>query len=242
MNTVLYIALYLAMALHVLKYFIVAYLFPTPHKTYHHIRRGVDFSNAKISQAHLLYSSIETGSFPWNERIGQWDYMPKILVHICSIFQKSLLLYFSQFSLWRNLSWITTHATVANMRRCRGFCPILTVVPQNYLFFGIFLNQNHLMLTWALWASRIHILYTCSLKLFSQIYERHFYPSARIGLEGYCRHLPGGRAGVTSHPYRSPGRSSYRIAVKLGGDESWGRIWDEFVHGRRGSLIKRLMS
>ena len=70
-----------------------------------------------------------------------------------------------------------------------------------------------------------------------------FYPSARIGLEGCCRRPPGGgRAGVTSHRYRSPGRSSYRIAVKLGGDESWGRISDEFVHGRRGSLIKRLTS
>ena len=55
-----------------------------------------------------------------------------------------------------------------------------------------------------------------------------------------CR--AGGRAGVTSHRYRSPGHSSYRIAVKLGGDESWGRISDEFVHGRRGSLIKRLTS
>ena len=42
--------------------------------------------------------------------------------------------------------------------------------------------------------------------------------------------------------YRSPGCSSYRIAVKLGGDKSWGRISDEFVHGRRGSLIKRLTS
>ena len=42
---------------------------------------------------------------------------------------------------------------------------------------------------------------------------------------------------VTLHRYRSPGRSSYRIAVKLGGDASWGRISDEFVHGRRGSLI-----
>ena len=42
--------------------------------------------------------------------------------------------------------------------------------------------------------------------------------------------------------YRSPGRSSYRIAVKLGGDKSWGRISDEFVHGRRGSLIKRLIN
>ena len=52
----------------------------------------------------------------------------------------------------------------------------------------------------------------------------------------------GGWAGVTSHRYRSPGRSSYQIAVKLGGDESWGRISDEFVHGRRGSSIKRLTS
>ena len=42
--------------------------------------------------------------------------------------------------------------------------------------------------------------------------------------------------------YRSPGRSSYRIAVKLGGDESWGRISDEFVLGRLGSLINCLMS
>ena len=53
---------------------------------------------------------------------------------------------------------------------------------------------------------------------------------------------PAGRAGVASHRYRSPGHSSYRIAVKLGGDESLGRILDEFVHGRRGSLIKRLTS
>ena len=42
--------------------------------------------------------------------------------------------------------------------------------------------------------------------------------------------------------YHSPGCSSYRIAVKLGGDKSWIRISDEFVHGRRGSLIKSLMS
>ena len=42
--------------------------------------------------------------------------------------------------------------------------------------------------------------------------------------------------------YRSPGRSSYWIAVKLGGDESWGRISEEFVHGRRGLLIKRFTS
>ena len=69
-----------------------------------------------------------------------------------------------------------------------------------------------------------------------------FYPSARIGLEGYCRGLPGRRAGVTSHHYRSPRRCSYRIEVKLGGDESWGRISDKFVDGRRGSLIKRLTS
>ena len=53
---------------------------------------------------------------------------------------------------------------------------------------------------------------------------------------------PAGRAGVTSHRYRSPRRSSYRIVVKLGGDDSWGRISDEFVHGRLGSLIKCLMS
>ena len=85
-------------------------------------------------------------------------------------------------------------------------------------------------------------------QVYSELIKPHksifydFYPSAKIGLEGYCRRLPGGRAGVTSHRYRSPGRSSYRIAVKLGGDDSWGRISDEFVHGRRGSLIKRLMS
>ena len=53
---------------------------------------------------------------------------------------------------------------------------------------------------------------------------------------------PAGRAGVTSHRYRSPGRSSYRIAIKLGGDEPRGRISDEFVHGWRGSLINRLTS
>ena len=27
-----------------------------------------------------------------------------------------------------------------------------------------------------------------------------FYPSAQIGLEGYCRHPAGGRAGVTTAP------------------------------------------
>ena len=70
-----------------------------------------------------------------------------------------------------------------------------------------------------------------------------FTPQPELGSRGIvvaCR--VGGRAGVTSHRYRSPGRSSYRIAVKLGGDKSWGRISDEFVRGRRGSLIKRLTS
>ena len=38
--------------------------------------------------------------------------------------------------------------------------------------------------------------------------------------------------------YRSHRRSSYQMAVKLGGDKSWGRISDKFVHGRHGSLIK----
>ena len=28
----------------------------------------------------------------------------------------------------------------------------------------------------------------------------NFYPSAQIGLEGYCRHPAGGRAGVTTAP------------------------------------------
>ena len=51
-----------------------------------------------------------------------------------------------------------------------------------------------------------------------------------------------GRAGITPHRYHSHGRSSYRIAVKLGGDEYWGRISDEVGHGRRGSLIMRLTS
>ena len=64
--------------------------------------------------------------------------------------------------------------------------------------------------------------------------------SGSRGIVVACR--AGGRAGVTSHRYRSPGRSSYRSAVKLGGDESWCRISDEFVHGKRGSLIKRLTS
>ena len=45
-----------------------------------------------------------------------------------------------------------------------------------------------------------------------------------------------------SHRYHSHGRSFYRIVVRLGGDKSWGRISDEFVHGRCGSLIKRLTS
>ena len=70
-----------------------------------------------------------------------------------------------------------------------------------------------------------------------------FTPQPKLGSRGIvvaCR--ADGRAGVTSHRYRSPGRSSYRITVKLGGDDSWGRISDEFVHGRRGSLIKGLMS
>ena len=70
-----------------------------------------------------------------------------------------------------------------------------------------------------------------------------FTPQPKLGSRGIvvaCR--AGGRAGVTSHRYRSPGSSSDRIAVKLGGDDSWGRISDDFVHGRRGSLIKRLMS
>ena len=67
------------------------------------------------------------------------------------------------------------------------------------------------------------------------------YPSAQIGLEGYCRHPAGGRAWPL-HRYRSHGRSSYPIAVKLGRDEPWGRTSDEFVLGRRGSLIKRLTS
>ena len=68
-----------------------------------------------------------------------------------------------------------------------------------------------------------------------------FYPSAQIGLEGYCRHPAGGRA-WPQHRYRSHGSSSYPIAVKLGRDEPWGRTSDEFVLGRRGSLIKRLTS
>ena len=76
----------------------------------------------------------------------------------------------------------------------------------------------------------------------SEKFSGLFYPSAWIGLKGYCRRLPGGRAGATSHRYRSPGRSSYQIAVKLGGDESWGRFSDEFVDGRCGSLIKGLTS
>ena len=72
-------------------------------------------------------------------------------------------------------------------------------------------------------------------------YHRDFYPSAQIGLEGYCRHPAGGRAWPL-HRYRSHRRSSYPIAVKLGRDEPWGRTSDEFVLGRRGSLIKRLTS
>ena len=66
--------------------------------------------------------------------------------------------------------------------------------------------------------------------------EPDFTPQPESGSRGIvvaCR--AGGRVGVT-------GCSSCRIAVKLGGDVSWGRISDEFVHGRRGSLIKRLTS
>ena len=70
-----------------------------------------------------------------------------------------------------------------------------------------------------------------------------FTPQPKLGSRGIVVACRAGRwAGVTSHRNRSPGRSSYRIAVKLGGDESWGRISDKFVHGRCGLLIKRLMS
>ena len=69
----------------------------------------------------------------------------------------------------------------------------------------------------------------------------HFLPLSPNWARGVLS-SPAGRAGVTSYRYRSPERSSFWIAVKLGGDESWGRISGEFVHGRRGSLMKRLTS
>ena len=58
-----------------------------------------------------------------------------------------------------------------------------------------------------------------------------FTPQPELGSRGI---VVACRAGVTSHRYCSYGHSSYGIAVKLGGDESWGKISDEFVHGKRG--------
>ena len=43
----------------------------------------------------------------------------------------------------------------------------------------------------------------------------------------------------TQHRYRSPGFNSSPIAVKLDRDVPGGKISDEFVHGRRGSLNER---
>ena len=89
----------------------------------------------------------------------------------------------------------------------------------------------------------MHGMHSTKSFLFIVYCSELFTPQPELGSRGIvvaCR--AGGRAVVTSNHYRSPGRSSYRIAVKLGGDDSWGRISDEFVHGRRGSLIKHLTS
>ena len=75
-------------------------------------------------------------------------------------------------------------------------------------------------------------------------YEFNFLPLSPNWARGVLS-SSGGRAGGRAwpqHRYRSHGRSSYPIAVKLGRDEPWGRTSDEFVLGRRGSLIKRLTS
>ena len=58
---------------------------------------GIHFSNAKISEAHLLYASIETGSFPWNKMIGQWEDMPKILADILCNISDIIVILFSIF-------------------------------------------------------------------------------------------------------------------------------------------------
>ena len=91
------------------------------------------------------------------------------------------------------------------------------------------------------WYKTVTVDKVTLLKLFTN--ADMFTPQPELGSRGIvvaCR--AGGWAGVTSHRYRSPGRSYYRILVKLGGDESWGMISDEFVHGGCGSLIKCLTS
>ena len=69
-----------------------------------------------------------------------------------------------------------------------------------------------------------------------------FTPQPKLGSRGIVVIRRAGRRAWPQHRYRSHGRSSYPIAVKLGRDEPWGRTSDEFVLGRRGSLIKRLTS
>ena len=69
-----------------------------------------------------------------------------------------------------------------------------------------------------------------------------FTPQPKLGSKGIVVIRRAGGRAWPQHRYRSHGRSSYPIAVKLGRDEPWGRTSDEFVLGRRGSLIKRLMS
>ena len=69
-----------------------------------------------------------------------------------------------------------------------------------------------------------------------------FTPQPKLGSRGIVVIRRAGGRAWPQHRYRSHGRSSYPIAVKLGRDEPWGRTSDEFVLGRRGSLIKRLRS
>ena len=131
------------------------------------LNAGIHFSNAKISQVHL--HQLRQVHFHERKWLGNENRCQTYWYIFWAILKKSLLLYFSQFSVWRNLSWITMHdVTVAGMRRCRGFCPILTVVPQNSLFFFKF---SWTKLIWCC----IHVVYRYSLKLFSQIYEKHFF-------------------------------------------------------------------
>ena len=105
----------------------------------------------------------------------------------------------------------------------------------------LYLTILWIMMMYECICANIFILIQYHGNIFPRRVRNQFLPLSPNRARGVLS-SPAGRAGVTSHRYRSPGRSSYRISVKLGGDESWGRISDEFVHGRRGSLIKRLTS
>ena len=134
------------MALNVLKYFILAYIFLMQR-----LFRLLYF----MHQFRQVYFHEIKG-------LGNENTCQKCWYIFCATFRISLL-YFSDFSVWRNLSWITMHATVADMRRCRGFWQVFLRI---LFFFQTFLNQNH--------------IYIYSLKLFSQIYDRHFFQNDHL--------------------------------------------------------------